>query len=156
MTRIAQHLRSNVVAYVALFVALGGTSYAALRLPPGSVGTRQLRDHSITPIKLDPKKTGAYIRAWAIIQNGRTVIASRPKAKVLGWDAFFAAGDVSWNPGISGSCFPLASGGDDFVQTAIQDGPHKSHVAHINVFTANGAPDPNPPITYVAIMCAAP
>lgn len=32
------HVRANAVSYVALFVALGGTSYAALRLPANSVG----------------------------------------------------------------------------------------------------------------------
>ena len=44
MIRLLTHVRSNAVAYVALFVALGGTSYAATQLAPGSVGTRQLRD----------------------------------------------------------------------------------------------------------------
>ena len=58
MNRVVQHIRSNVVAYVALFVALGGTSYAALKLPANSVGTKQIKNHSITPIKLDPSKTG--------------------------------------------------------------------------------------------------
>ncbi len=48
MTRILSHLKSNAVAYLALFVALSGTSYAASRLPAGSVGTRRAeepRDH---------------------------------------------------------------------------------------------------------------
>ena len=38
-----QHLRRNAVAYVALFVALGGVSYAAVSLPRNSVGTAQLK-----------------------------------------------------------------------------------------------------------------
>ena len=38
-----RHLRRNAVAYLALFVALRGTSYAAIRLPASSVGTEQLR-----------------------------------------------------------------------------------------------------------------
>ena len=54
MNAALTHLRKNVVAYVALFVALGGTSYAAVSLPAGSVGNRQLKNHSITPIKLKP------------------------------------------------------------------------------------------------------
>ena len=54
MTRVLNHLRSNVVAYLALFVALGGTSYAAISLPAGSVGNRQLKNHSISPIKFEP------------------------------------------------------------------------------------------------------
>jgi hypothetical protein len=36
-------IRKNLIAYLALFVALGGTSYAAVSLPGNSVGTRQLR-----------------------------------------------------------------------------------------------------------------
>ena len=36
MTRILNHARGNLVAYIALFVALGGTSYAAFGLPAGS------------------------------------------------------------------------------------------------------------------------
>ena len=35
MRGIHSHLRSNMVAYIALFVALGGTSYAAINLPAG-------------------------------------------------------------------------------------------------------------------------
>lgn len=43
---------ANVMSTLALFVALGGVSYAAVRLPAGSVGTKQLRDGSVTPAKL--------------------------------------------------------------------------------------------------------
>jgi hypothetical protein len=37
-----------VVAYLALFVALGGAGYAAFRLPANSVGTRQLKSRAVT------------------------------------------------------------------------------------------------------------
>jgi hypothetical protein len=40
------------MATVALFVALGGSSYAALTLPKNSVGTRQLKRHAVTPKKV--------------------------------------------------------------------------------------------------------
>jgi hypothetical protein len=65
MRGILNHLRSNVVAYVALFVALGGTSYAAFRLPAGSVGNRQIQNHAIGAVKLNPGSIAASIRAWA-------------------------------------------------------------------------------------------
>ena len=45
----------NVTATVALFVALGGVSYAAATLPAGSVGTSQLKDRAVTLAKLDRK-----------------------------------------------------------------------------------------------------
>jgi hypothetical protein len=39
---------ANVVASLALFIAIGGTSYAALKLPAGSVGTKQIRNKAVT------------------------------------------------------------------------------------------------------------
>jgi len=50
-----------VVACVALVVALGGTGYAAFRLPTGSVGTKQLRNGAVTKVKIAP----ATIKALA-------------------------------------------------------------------------------------------
>ena len=41
-----------VVACIALTVALAGTSYAATRLPAGSVGTAQLKRGAVTGIKV--------------------------------------------------------------------------------------------------------
>lgn len=45
---------ANVVATLALFVALGGSSYAALKLPKGSVGGTQLRPNAVTSPKVKP------------------------------------------------------------------------------------------------------
>jgi hypothetical protein len=54
---VAQRLRerltyANVVGSLALFIALGGVSYAAVTLPANSVGTAQLKNRSVTPAKL--------------------------------------------------------------------------------------------------------
>jgi hypothetical protein len=38
---------ANVVASIALFVALGGGAYAAITLPAGSVGTKQIRKNAV-------------------------------------------------------------------------------------------------------------
>jgi len=43
---------ANVMATVAVFLALGGASYAAVALPRNSVGTPQLRESSVTRGKL--------------------------------------------------------------------------------------------------------
>ncbi len=43
---------SNVVATLALFICLTGLSYAAVLLPPHSVGTQQLRAGAVTPSTL--------------------------------------------------------------------------------------------------------
>jgi hypothetical protein len=45
--QVCRHLRSNAVAYLALFVALGGTSYAAIKLPAGSVGSKQIKNGTV-------------------------------------------------------------------------------------------------------------
>jgi hypothetical protein len=46
------HLKDNAVGYVALFAALGGTSYAAVRLTPGSVTASALKGGAVTHAKL--------------------------------------------------------------------------------------------------------
>ncbi len=43
---------ANVIATIALFAALGGTSYAALRLPKNSVGSKQIRKNAVTSAKV--------------------------------------------------------------------------------------------------------
>lgn len=43
---------ATVVAYIALFVALGGSAYAAVSLPANSVGTPQLRRGAVTLAKV--------------------------------------------------------------------------------------------------------
>lgn len=53
---------SNVVATVALFVALGGASYAAIQLPKESVGSKQLKSGAVTRPKIrDGAVSGAQI-----------------------------------------------------------------------------------------------
>ncbi len=44
---------ANVVATLALFISLGGASYAAVVLPPHSVGAKQFRDGAVTRSTLD-------------------------------------------------------------------------------------------------------
>lgn len=43
---------ADVVATLALFIALGGGAYAVSRLPANSVGTRQIKNKAVTPKKL--------------------------------------------------------------------------------------------------------
>lgn len=44
---------ANVMATVAVFLVLGGGAYAATSLPKNSVGSKQLKNGSITPAKLN-------------------------------------------------------------------------------------------------------
>jgi hypothetical protein len=46
------YVRRHHVGLLALFVALGGTSYAAVKLPRNSVGTAQIKNKAVTQAKL--------------------------------------------------------------------------------------------------------
>jgi hypothetical protein len=46
------------VSFLALFVALGGVSWAAIHIPPNSVGSAQLKDFSVGNVKLGPNSVG--------------------------------------------------------------------------------------------------
>ena len=60
MIRLARHLARNAVAYAALFVALGGTAFAASTLlPRNSVGSAQVIDRSLLKVDL---KAGQAVR----------------------------------------------------------------------------------------------
>jgi len=54
MNQLTRYIRRHHIALLALFVALGGTSYAAVSLPNGSVGTDQLQQASVTTLKVAP------------------------------------------------------------------------------------------------------
>jgi hypothetical protein len=45
---------ANVMSTVAVFLALGGSSYAALNLPKASVGAKQLKKNSVSSPKVKP------------------------------------------------------------------------------------------------------
>jgi hypothetical protein len=52
---------ANVMATIAVFIALGGVSYAAFKLPKNSVGTPQLKKGAVTPAKFSPAFRAAMI-----------------------------------------------------------------------------------------------
>lgn len=58
---------ATVVAFLALLVALGGTSYAVVRLPANSVGAKQLKMNAVTAKKIKRNAvTGAKIKRDAV------------------------------------------------------------------------------------------
>jgi Collagen triple helix repeat (20 copies) len=71
MARIGRHLNyANVAASLALFVALGGISWAAVALPNNSVGTKQLKKNAVT----GPKIRGNAVTS-AKVRNGSLLAA---------------------------------------------------------------------------------
>ena len=121
MTKLLNHFKHNVVAYLALFVALGGTSYAAVNLPAGSVGTKQLRNGAVTNKRLakgsvgaadlDRKTVGGYVRGYVQISALGQILASRPAAKVVVWHTAGTdpGGTIQWTQAFSRSCFAMAT-----------------------------------------------
>lgn len=58
-------LRGNTIALLALFVALGGTTYAATSLPRNSVGAKQLKKNAVT----NPKIANGAVTGLKIANN---------------------------------------------------------------------------------------
>jgi hypothetical protein len=97
-----------VVAFVALLVAIGGTSFAAFRLPKNSVGTKQLMTNAVTSKKI---KNGAVtsskiatgaVTAAKINTSGLTVPNAAHAASA---DSATTAGDASTLAGQPPSAF---------------------------------------------------
>jgi hypothetical protein len=60
MQWIRSHLSfANLVSLIALFVALGGTTYAAVTLPKNSVGARQIKKNAVTASEVKRNAVGA-------------------------------------------------------------------------------------------------
>jgi hypothetical protein len=147
MKRVAWQLRSNLVAYLALFVALGGTSYAAFTLPAGSVGERQIKNHAIDPVKLNPKFIGASVRYWAIVDGSGHVIASHPKPKTFGFGN--GGGEVTWGKPTQTGCFVLGTVNDfapGFLSTTLV-----GLAVDVCTYDSNGSPAPH--TVDLAVLC---
>jgi hypothetical protein len=58
---------ANVMATIAVFIALGGVGYAAVKLPKNSVGAKQIKNNSITGAKIkDGAVTGEKIASGSL------------------------------------------------------------------------------------------
>jgi hypothetical protein len=97
--RIIGHLRANVVGYLALFAALGGTSYAAVRLAPGSVTGSALANGAVTHSKLAPGSVGAN----NIIKRSLSAAVFKPGALLTAVKASAGKNGTNGAPGSNGS-----------------------------------------------------
>ena len=64
---------ANVTASLALFVALGGTSYAAITLPRNSVGPKQIRTNAVRSAEIRDRT----IKLADISRSTRTSLRGR-------------------------------------------------------------------------------
>ena len=107
---LVEHARRHVIAYLALVVgllAMGGGAYASFRIPNGSVGERQLKNHAIDPVKWDQAYVTGFVRRWATISpsGGLLSTAAHGQAERLGPGQYV----VTWGDAFGGWCAPLAT-----------------------------------------------
>ena len=167
MTRVLAHVRSQAVAYLALFVALGGTGYAAFSLPANSVGTKQVRNGaittkkiangSITPSQLDSHSLGGSVRHWAHVSQGGQILGGSKRASVSGGGPIF---HVTWGDRFSSRCGALVTPAGNAGTSPIADTtgvlivePAAAHGSTaVNVTTYVGGTATSAPF-YVAVIC---
>jgi hypothetical protein len=78
---------ANVIATLALFVALGGAAWAGTRLPKNSVGAKQVRKNAVTTPKIKNEAVTAGKIRKGTIDGSRlnlTTIGTVPSAKSAG------------------------------------------------------------------------
>jgi hypothetical protein len=74
---------SLAISIVALFVALGGTGYAAFHVPPNSVGARQLRNGSVSNPKIRNRAVNFLKIAFGTV-GIRRINVDQVQARVYG------------------------------------------------------------------------
>jgi hypothetical protein len=109
LTRLGRHIRGNAVGYVALFVALGGTSYAAVRLAPGSVTTRALANGAVTNAKLAANSVGT----GNLRQHSLTAADFQPGVLSVAAKGMAGATGANGSAGPAGPIGPAGPAGKD-------------------------------------------
>jgi len=71
LAKLRAYLKRHHVALLALFVALGGTSYAAINLPRNSVGGKHLKRNAVTSAKVKNRTLKARDFAPRQLRRGR-------------------------------------------------------------------------------------
>jgi hypothetical protein len=159
MNRALDHLKSNAIAYLALFVALGGTSYAAVRLPAGSVGTRALKNHSVTPIKFDRGSIAGYVRDYAQVNGNGVLVASRPRAHIAYWNTSTPepGGQIDFDRPIPSSCFAVVSTEAQpfgaYASAQASGTPGHDGAVTVNIATSQRTGDSVLPVVDVVVIC---
>jgi hypothetical protein len=101
---VLRYLGDHALAAIALvcsLLALAGSSYAAFTISGG-----QIVNHTIDPVKFNPRLIGGNVRAWARMSASGRVIAGRVfKGGLLGGNEY----NVEWNIAHVGRCGTLVS-----------------------------------------------
>jgi hypothetical protein len=124
-----------VIASVALLVALGGTSYAAVALAPNSVGTPQLKNNAVNSLK---------------VQNGSLLKADFRSGQLPGAGAAGPAGPAG-PPGAAGPAGPAGPFPD-----ALPSGKTVRGAYNIGATAAAAGALANTSISFIYALAAAP
>ena len=89
--KILAYVRQNAIALLALFVALGGSSYAAI-----AINGSQIRNKSIGAVKFDPNSVAASIKAWAIVYAGSNSAGSSASSSRVSVRAINQGETITW------------------------------------------------------------
>ena len=116
---------ANVTATLALFIALGGVSYAATQLPRDSVGSRQIRRNAVGSSEIRNRAVGTSevrqgsLRASDLSRSARDSLRGRkgdPGAPGAAATKFFAA--------VSASGIPSRGNVTSYSHTAVGSGSY--------------------------------
>jgi hypothetical protein len=77
-----------VISLIALFVALGGTTYAATSLPANSVGTKQIKNGAVTASKLNKR---VAVKSAITAQNATYAKTAQNATALGGYPASYFA-----------------------------------------------------------------
>src|SRR4051812_44164365 len=140
---------ANVTATLALFVALGGSSYAAVNFPRSSVGSRELKTNSVGAAEIRRKAVGSSeisdrsIRLRDISQNVRDALHGHPGPAGPPGPTFSATVD-SGGGRVKGNA--VASSSDEFGTRLIMFAkPVANCVPSVSVANVPGGAITNPP-----------
>jgi hypothetical protein len=154
MRTALKHVQKNLIAYISLFIALGGTSYAAVSIPRNSVGTNQLKNRSVTASKLDPSAIGGYVRAWAIVNANGTIVRSSEKATSIGTPDNYS---IHWSSRFPADCPTIASVAHNNLvigyATDVNTVANRRGTSFTGVLTFNQSAQPTPLAFNVAVIC---
>lgn len=108
---------ANVMSTVAVFIALGGASYAALKLPRSSVGSKQLKKNAVITAKIKKEAvTAAKVRKGTLtgMQIDASTLGLVPTAETANalstpepWHVVGAPGEPSFEPGWESKFSPV-------------------------------------------------
>ena len=85
MTAVARFLRQNVIALLAVAIALSGTAYAANSLPKHSVGPKQLKKNAVSGKKVkDGSLTGVDLADGSVTSADVSADVRHPAPGTVG------------------------------------------------------------------------